>query len=134
MASPTKKEVEDFMKYVLKTVGNDEDKLTEDVVELCEKVLIPICEVCRDIVEKEEIMPQRLELLRKNFTDIYRTLKLHLAFYLGLDVANKVTELCKLGQLLELPEELLEKCPEKEWAIDPGSKLLEIVSISSQYY
>lgn len=139
MASPTKKEVEDFIKYVLITLDKDEEKLIEDVVELCVKVLIPICQVCtqvcRDVVEKEEIMPERLEFLKENFTDIYWTLKLHVVFYAGLETANQVTELYELGQLLELPQKKLsEHYPEKECAIDPGSKLLEIVSISSQYY
>ena len=135
MASPTKKEVEDFIDYVLITLDSDEETLIDDVVELCVKVLIPICEVCRDIVEKEEIMPERLEFLKENFTDIYWTLKLHVVFYAGLETANQVTELCELGQLLELPQKKLsEHYPGKECAIDPGSKLLEIVSISSQYY
>ena len=135
MASPTKKEVEDFIDYVSITLENDEENLIKDVVELCVKVLIPICEVYRDIVEKEEIMPERLEFLKENFTDIYWTLKLHIACYAGLETANKVKKLCKLGRLLELPQKKLsEHYPEKERAIDPGSKLLEIVSISSQYY
>lgn len=135
MASPTKNEVKVFIDYVSTTLDNDEKKLIEDVVELCVKVLIPICEVCKDIAEKEEIMPESLEFLKENFTDIYWTLKLHIVFYAGLETANKVKQLCKLGQLLELPQKKLsEHYPEKERAIDPGSKLLEIVSISSQYY
>ena len=80
-------------------------------------------------------MPESLEFLKENFTDIYWTLKLHIVFYAGLETANKVKQLCKLGQLLELPQKKLsEHYPEKERATDPGSKLLEIVSISSQYY
>ena len=137
MASPTKKEVEDFIKFVLTTLDHDEEKLIEDVIELCVRVLIPICEVCKDIVEKEEIMPERLEPLKENFTDIYWTLKLHLVFHAGLETANQVTELYELGQLLALPQKKLSKdYPGKKCAIDPGSKLLEIVStsISSLYY
>ena len=135
MASPTNTEVaEDFIKSVLKTLDYDEGKLKEDVEELCKKVLIPICKECRDIAQKEEIVPERLELLRRNFMDIYWTLKLHLVFYLGLETANKEKKLHKLGQLLEIPEEELSKTfPGKESAIDPGSKLLEIVSTSSLF-
>jgi len=105
MASPTKTEVaENFIRSVLKTLNYDEQKLKEEVDELCENVLIPICEQCRDIVQKEEIIPERLELLR-NFMDIYWTLKLHLVFYLGLESAKKEKKINKLGQLLEIPEE-----------------------------
>lgn len=130
MASPTKKEVSDFIGYIVKTARRDETRLQEDVIELCKKVLLPLWTEVNGRVANKQFVKERLEFLTKRFTDIYWTLRLHLVFYLGLEQANEVKELQELGHLLRLSEyDLKEKCPGADYAVDPGSKLLDIVSI-----
>lgn len=130
MASQTNKEVSDFIRYIVKTATRDETGLKEDVIELCEKVLLPLCKEVNGGPENKQFVTERLEFLTKRFTDIYWTLRLHLVFYHGLEKANEVKELQELGHLLRLPEyDLKKKCPGADYAVDPGSKLLDIVSI-----
>lgn len=131
MASPTNEEISHFIGYIVKTATRDEKGLKEDVIELCEKVLLPLCKVLNGGVENKQFVTERLEFLRKRFTDIYWTLRLHLhlVFYHDLEKANEVKELQELGHLLRLPEnDLTKKQPDADKAVDPGSKLLDIVS------
>ena len=130
MASPTKEEVSDFIGYIVKTATRDETGLEKDVIELCKKILLPLCGEVNGGVENKQFVTERLEFLTERFTDIYWTLKLHLVFYYGLEKANEVKELQDLGRLLRLPEyDLEKKSPGANYAVDPGSKLLDIVSI-----
>lgn len=64
-----------------------------------------------------------LKKVKQHFVDIYWSLKLHLVFLLGPEAAN-VEKLEDLRELLGLTNQL----PRRDQAIDPGSKLLEIVS------
>ena len=62
--------------------------------------------------------------VKQHFEDIYWSLKLHLVFLPGTEGA-KLEKLEVLRKLLGLPTD---KLPQRDQAIDPGSKLLEIVS------
>ena len=68
--------------------------------------------------------------LQKHLSDIYWTLKLHLLFHLGVESALEHKILEQFGKSLELTDCELKKLPGMEHAIDPGSKVLEAVSIT----
>ena len=86
------------------------EKLKRDMTAMC-KLLLSLIE--------EHGVPK----VKQHFEDIYWSLKLHLVFLLGLKAANSA-KLEELQELLGLTDEL----PQRDQAIDPGSKLLEIVS------
>ena len=117
MSPPTDKEVHDYIvKGILKGAKKIGEKLENDVKDMCKRVLLPLVEGCKIRTPNKDV-PQSL---KQSFNDIYGSLKLHLIFH-----QKAVSEeLNKLGQEIGLTgEELNETC-----AIDPGSKLLEIVS------
>ena len=68
--------------------------------------------------------------LKKHLSDIYWTLKLHLLFHLGVESALEHKILEQFGKSLELTDDELKILPGVEHAIDPGSKVLEAVSIT----
>lgn len=119
MSPPTDEEVRKYIvRGILKGVKKIEEKLENDVKDMCERVLLPLVEECKIRTLNRDDVRQRLE---QSFKDIYRSLKLHLKFHLKAEP----DELNKLGQEIGLTAEELEN---ESCAIDPGSKLLEIVS------
>ena len=71
--------------------------------------------------------------LQRHFLDIYMCLKLHLEFHLGGYIAFQHNELSTLrSQLSDEPE--VNNPSDTRHAIDPGSKVLEIVSMQFLAY
>ena len=120
MSSPTDEEVRQYIEEIVKGVTSIEKKLESDVRDMCTLLLLLVGD-CKERVPNRDV-PQRL---KQSFKDIYGSLKLHLKFHLE-DV--ELRELNTLGQQIGLTEEELNALPGKECAIDPVSKLLEIVS------
>lgn len=113
MSSPSNKIVKKYIEEIANVLDTTpkKEKLKRDVIEMCTLLL--------SLVEEHGV-PKKV---KQHFEDIYWSLKLHLVFLLGPEDAN-LAELEKLRKLLGLADEL----PQKDQAIDPGSKLLEIVS------
>ena len=109
-----------YIREVVKGVQRIENRLEDHVIVMCE-LLYQLIEVYADSLDAST---------KRQFADIYWSLKLHLLFHLGADTARNLYELKMLGRLLKLTDEELNKLPNEERAIDPGSKLLEIVSIN----
>ena len=86
-------------------------KLEDDVIAMCDLLLL---------LANNRTVPKKV---KQHFEDIYWSLKLHLVFHLGPEAAN-LEKLKELRVLLRLVDQL----PKREKAIDPWSKLLEIVS------
>jgi len=108
---------------VLNGIAGIEERLRRDVKKFCnllEGILKGLCEGGVDLGRQEH------RSLQSNFVDIYMCLKLHLTFHFGHQEALQHTELAALGSQLSQEPEVI---PELRYAIDPGSKLLEIVSI-----
>ena len=114
---------EEVYRYIAEIVNRDKKikKLKNDVVDMC-KLLSLLVDGCKERAPNRDL-PQRL---KRSFKDIYGSLKLHVKFRLG--GAVEITELNTLGQKIGLTESELNALPGLECAIDPGSKLLEIVS------
>ena len=117
---------EQVYRYIEEIVNRDKKikKLENDVVDMC-KLLSQLVDDCQETSPTGNVHPR----LEQSFKDIYGSLKLHVKFRLGPDV--EITELNTLGQKIGLAESELKKLPGLECAIDPGSKLLEIVSTIS---
>lgn len=120
MSCPTDKEV---YRYIEEIVNRDKKikKLKNDVVDMC-NLLSLLVDDCKERAPNGDV-PQRL---KPSFKDIYESLKLHVKFRLGARM--EITELNTLGQKIGLTEDELKEAPGLHCAIDPGSKLLEIVS------
>ena len=116
---------------LLSTVYKLEKRLEGDVKAFCD-LLKSIMELAR-----EEGVDMSTEL-RKKFSDIYMCLKLHLAFHLGNETAlrKENNDLRAFARdVLKLPETELNAPPDTnlyKLAINPGSKVLEIVSMAQQ--
>lgn len=123
MSPPTDEEV---YRYIKEIVNRDKKikKLQNDVVDMC-KLLSQLVDDCKETSPNGDVHPR----LEQSFKDIYGSLKLHVKFRLGPDV--EITELNTLGKKIGLTELKLKELPGPECAIDPGSKLLEIVSTIS---
>lgn len=117
---------EEVYRYIEEIVNRDKKikKLKNDVVDMC-KLLSQLVDDCKETSPNGDVHPR----LKQSFKDIYGSLKLHVKFRLGPDV--EITELNTLGQKIGLTESELNALPGLECAIDPGSKLLEIVSTIS---
>ena len=126
MSSPTDKEVHRYIEEIVRGVKGTENRLEKDVRAMCE-ILSVLVEDCKKRFGNEGDIPQRLT---RSFKDIYESLKLHLKFYLG--AAVEITELNTLGQKIGMTPKERDALPGTECAIDPGSKILEIVSIVLQ--
>ena len=87
---------------------------------MCERVLLPLVDECNTRPLNRDVSQR----LKQSFKDIYGSLKLHLKFHLSAEP----NELNELGRQIGLIREELDPPPRRECAIDPGSKLLEIVS------
>ncbi len=110
-------------------------RMEKDVVGIC-KLLKKLDQKCRP--RENEDLPEALKAsLKRHFRDIYWSLKLHVVFHLGrIDSephsaeSNADSELKEIGRLhfVDLTDEEMNVLPDQEHAIDPGSKLMEIVS------
>lgn len=106
-----------------------EERLEGDVTAMCELI-----ETLRKKCEARARGDTSLkDLMRKHFGDIYWNLKLHVVFHYGTETVKDLEELRKMGYEQGLtPEELDHKFPDEgswdEYAFDPGSKLVELVS------
>ena len=126
MSSPTDKEVHRYIEEIVRGVKGTENRLEKDVRAMCE-ILSVLVEDCKKRFGNEGDIPQRLT---RSFKEIYESLKLHLKFHLG--AAVEITELNTLGQKIGMTSKERDALPGTECAIDPGSKILEIVSIVLQ--
>ena len=117
---PTNDEVKNFMEKIKEVYEEKEkDDLSDDVVRMCD-LLSLLLDRC---MESPNPLPENV---KQHFRDIYRSLKLHMEFHgFGRDAAADILNLGEVGEYLELGAD---DAPEIECAIDPGSKLLEIVS------
>ena len=95
----------------------EKDKLKHDV-DCMSQLLWSLLEECN---KRPKSLPEKI---KQHFKDIYRSLRLHLEFHFGRDAVD-LENLRKVGLHLGLDTQ---RQPEVECAIDPGSKLLEIVS------
>ena len=120
MSSPTDEEVRQYIEEIVKGVMSIERKLENDVRDMC-KLLLLLVRDCKEQIRNRDLP----ETLKQSFKDIYGSLKLHLKFHLRVD---ELSELDTLGQEIGLIREELDALPGRECAIDPGSRLLEIVS------
>ena len=117
---PKKEEVKNFMEKIKEVYEEKEkDNLSYDVVRMRDLLSL--------LLDRCMGSPNPLpENVKQHFRDIYRSLKLHMEFHgFGRDAAADILNLRKVGEYLELGAD---DAPEIECAIDPGSKLLEIVS------
>lgn len=105
-------------------------RVEKDVIEVCE-LLKKLDQKCRSRGNKD--LPESLASLKKHFRDIYWSLKLHLLFHLGIGESKADAELKKVGRLhmVGLTDEEMTQHPQQKHAIDPGSKIIEIVSIAT---
>ena len=126
MSSLTDKEVHRYIEEIVRGVKGTENRLEKDVRAMCE-ILSLLVEDCKKRFGNEGDIPQRLT---RSFKDIYESLKLHLKFHLV--AAVEITELNTLGQKIGMTPKERDALPGTECAIDPGSKILEIVSIILQ--
>ena len=126
MSSPTDKEVH---RYIQEIVNGDKAirrRLEKDVRAMCEM----LSQLLKDFYQKAPNERDLAQRLKRSLKDIYGSLKLHLKFHLGNAV--EITELNTLGEEIGLTIEEQHALPGIECAIDPGSKILEIVSIILQ--
>ena len=126
MSSPSNEEVHRYIEEIVRGDERIKNRLKKDVRAMC-KMLSQLAEDCYIKVANERDLAERL---KQSFKDIYGSLKLHLNFHLG--AAAEITELNTLGEEIGLTAEERDALPGKECAIDPGSKILEIVSIILQ--
>lgn len=123
MWSPTDDEITQFMREIGKVNEAEErDRLEDDVVRMRDLISL-LLEECR---RRTNSLPENL---KQHFKDIYWSLKLHMKFHgFGRDAA--AADLLNLREQDEYYDLGLgaDYTPEIEQAIDPGSKLLEIVS------
>lgn len=115
------------------------------------KYVLEMCTLLKLVVEeirKRQSLPREIkETLKNHLQDIYWSLKLHMVFHeiehqpvddVGPSKPKKSNkpqldpykELEDLGHLVGLTDEELTKIPKQESAVDPWSKLIEIVSMS----
>lgn len=119
MSSLTDAKVHRYIEEIVGGVHNIEKRLEKDVRGMCNLVLDLVLE-CRARLSNEGY-----QRLKQSFKDIYGSLKLHLKFH---SRAVEPAELKTLGEEIGLTAKELNELPNKECVIDPGSKLLEIVS------
>ena len=116
---------------LLKRVQNIEKRLESDVDKVCcllELIMTHLCEKGLITQGKNRSLASKIH---RNLSDICMSMKLHLAFHLGEESALNHEKLKTFAHnILELPDEPeINTLPEPSHAIDPGSKVLEIVSM-----
>ena len=101
-------------------------RMESDVKQMCTRILIPLTEKFGG----RDLPAELLERLRGYFRDIYWSLKVHVMFHLG--IADELQEIDKLlnevGAWGGLTNEEMNELPDQDHVIDPGSKLVEMVS------
>lgn len=88
--------------FIFNGIKNVEDCLDCDVVEMCSFLEVFVKEIfvrCERVLEND--------LLKEYFYEIYKSLKLYLVFYLGVDFLLFLEKFNKLGVLIELNDEEL---------------------------
>ena len=113
-----------YIEEIVKGVKGIQNRLENDVRAMCKILSLLLADYKK---RNEGDISQRLT---GRFKDIYKSLELHLKFHLGAAVV--ITELNTLGQEIGMTPEERDALPGIECAIDPGSKILEIVSIILQ--
>lgn len=121
MSHPTDEEVYQYIQEIVKGVDNIEKRLAKDVKDMC-NLLSLLLNDCKERVSNNGDIPQEL---KQSFKDIYGSLNLHMKFHL---YEREVSELKNLGEKIGLTEKELGDLPDIPGVIDPGSKVLEIVS------
>ena len=103
-----------------------EGRVESDVEQMCRRILIPLTEE----FGKHDLPAELLERLRGYFRDIYWSLKVHLVFHLGIaDELQQIDEVLNVvGAWGGLTNEEMNELPDQDHVIDPGSKLVEMVS------
>ena len=124
MSSSTKA---DAVKEIVQGIVSLERCLERNVKEICTALTAFLLEPCNELPGRDADLTAKL---RKHLSDIYWTLKLHLFFHLGEYTALRHEELQQFGKSLQLTNDELQTLPSKEHAIDPGTKVLEAVSIT----
>ena len=104
-----------------------ERRMESDVEQMCRRILIPLTEEFGE----RDLPAELLERLRGYFRDIYWSLKVHLMFHSGIaDELQEIDELLNVvGAWGGLTNEEMNELPDQDCVVDPGSKLLEMVSI-----
>lgn len=113
-----------YIEEIANGVKNLKKHLRKSVVKLCEKVLKPLIE---EVHNRPNLQKELKNSLKKHFQAIYWSLKLHLVFHCG--TGNDPPELQEMGRSVDLTEDKLAELPDQNAAVDPWSKLMEIVSI-----
>ena len=115
--------IEDKVKPIAEVVYEkwNKDKLKNDVDGMSQ-LLLGLLDECNKRPGKSSPLPEKI---KQHFKDIYWSLRLHLEFHFGRDAVD-LENLRKVGRDLGL-ETLCQ--PEVKYAIDPGSKLLETLSM-----
>lgn len=85
------------------------------------QLLLRLLKECNERPRKSSSLPEKI---KQHFKDIYWSLRLHQEFHFERDAVD-LENLRKVGEDLGLDTQ---RQPGVECAIDPGSKLLEIVS------
>lgn len=116
MWSPTDDEITQFMRKIREVNKAEERGRLKDDVDRMRDLISLLLEECK---KRPNSLPENL---KQHFKDICLSLKLHMEFHgFGRDAAADLLNLRDLGLGADYT-------PEIEQAIDPGSKLLEIVS------
>ena len=122
-----KTEVVYLEKRIVKPIITSNGRMERDVRQMCAKILIPLIKE----FGKYDLPEELLKRLRGYFKDIYWSLKVHLMFHLG--IADELQQIDKLlnevGAWGGLTNEEMNELPDQNRVVDPGSKLLEMVSI-----
>ena len=101
----------------------------KQLVKCLEKNVTEMCNVLYTTILLNSSLPA-FDLIKEHLSDVYWSLKLHLFFHLGEDTALTHERLRRFGESLKLTNHQLKALPGMEHAIDPGSKVLEAVSIT----
>jgi len=118
----------DCIKEIAEGTARVKGRLSKDVVGMCK-----LPELLRELFKEEAANYDGANALSSRyFKDIYWSLKLHLFVHCEPQIKRNQEELKRFGKEQGLTEEELEKFPDRgtwhEFAFDPGSKLVELIS------
>ena len=108
------------MEEIYRGITNLRERLEGDVREMCDLVCNLRAEFYAGLKENSQLNNYK-ESFDHGCSDIYWSLKLHLAFHCGNDSVSGHVNLGNLRRSLNLNE--LDKVPGEEHAVDPGSKV-----------
>ena len=116
---------EGYILEILERARTLKDGIKQYVSKVC-KVLKSLHENCKE--RKSGSLPEPLKnSLTKHFRDIFWSLKLHLLFH-GVPWPYAALKDIGAWELVSLSEDQMQATPDEKSVIDPGSKILEIVS------